>query len=161
MIESLVSAIVRPPRREYTDEELELASCGVIKDRDFRRQDFVISSSKGDNLEGSIWNPSKLSDCCILYLHPNSGNRMDAIRSRALAFCLVLGCSVCDTRLTFISYESPSIRPINNLLNLILSIFQLRLRFFGLREIRRRLHQLRRQRKGRYRWAITLAVLVN
>jgi alpha/beta superfamily hydrolase len=71
------------------------ASAAAIKSKPFARRDISMPSALGHTLQVSLWNPVVQNDCCILYMHPNSGNRMDAIRSRALSFAMVLGCSAC------------------------------------------------------------------
>jgi hypothetical protein len=94
MLDALSHAIVRPPRRNYFKEDLIEASELATTNTSYKRIDVSIDSSKGHKLEISIWNPSIPNDCCLLYFHPNSGNRMDTIRSRALSVATSLGCSV-------------------------------------------------------------------
>ena len=56
---------------------------------------FLLTASPGSMLNMSVWNPASPNDTCILYLHPNSGNRIDAIRSKAVSLATGLGCSAC------------------------------------------------------------------
>ena len=62
-----------PPRVRYRGVE-------------YKRKDFSVQNSRGLAVVGSVWeliNP-RLGDSesCILYLHPNSGSRVDVVKTR-------------------------------------------------------------------------------
>ena len=90
MIEQLVNAIVRPPKREYTIQELDNISLSATENSSYSRTDFFVTNPRGHNLQASLWSDTnkshavKYQDCCLIYMHPNSGNRMDMIRSRGI-----------------------------------------------------------------------------
>ena len=100
MIDQLVTAIVRPPRREYTTSEFESASTFVLVNTSYERSDFNVTNPRGHMLQASLWSDkssqSLNSDCCLIYMHPNSGNRMDIIRSKALQFAMAIGLAGCS-----------------------------------------------------------------
>ena len=92
ILEQIGRAIVRPPRRDYSDNELNGASKKLQKN--YIRTDEELPNAEADLIKTSVWSPpvgENKSDVCIVYMHPNSGNRMDAIRSRALSLATALG----------------------------------------------------------------------
>ena len=92
ILEQIGRAIVRPPRRDYSDIELENASKKLQKN--YIRTDEELPNAEAYLIKSSVWSPppgENKSDVCIVYMHPNSGNRMDAIRSRALSLATALG----------------------------------------------------------------------
>ena len=110
--DSLVSAIVRPPRHEYSIAELGPAHfnfCGL----NLWRQDLQLVNQRGQKLECSHWRidsramPSSRTSRyrrastgiskveakpCIVFLHGNSSSRVAAVGN--LSFALSLGVSV-------------------------------------------------------------------
>ena len=92
VLEQIGRAIVRPPRREYSDVDLQEACKKVQKN--YVRTDVELPNAEAYLLKTSVWSPPEgenQSDVCIIYCHPNSGNRMDTIRSRALSLATALG----------------------------------------------------------------------
>jgi pimeloyl-ACP methyl ester carboxylesterase len=93
----LWKAVIRPPRDDYTDEELGPESF-TIKEKDFQRIDFSIKNKKGFNLSCSIWEPvdeQRISEKlpCIIYLHGNCSSRTEVFSELEyllpLYFCVV------------------------------------------------------------------------
>lgn len=98
MIDGIVTAIVRPPRAKYSTLDLgptRIRHRGI----EYKRDDFNLTNVRGLKLSGSVWslmNP-KLGnpECCILYLHPNSGSRVDVVRTRIMSIAANAKCTVC------------------------------------------------------------------
>jgi hypothetical protein len=75
----------------------------------YKKHEFSVQNSRGHNLPGFLFgasnpissshifsSPPKLnSDVCIVYMHPNSGNRLDLIRARALSVAIKLEIAAC------------------------------------------------------------------
>ena len=92
ILEQIGRAIVRPPRREYSDFELNEISKKLQKH--YVRTDVELPNAEAYLLKTSVWSPpadENESDVCIVYMHPNSGNRLDAMRSRSLTLATALG----------------------------------------------------------------------
>lgn len=97
-IDNITAAIVRPPRARYT--KLDLGPIRIrTKGTEYAREDFEVYNDRGIVIRGSLWaviNPDKkLSDCCIIYLHPNSGSRIDVVRTRVMSVAAQSKCNVC------------------------------------------------------------------
>jgi alpha/beta superfamily hydrolase len=82
----LVEAIIRPPRVEYTIEDMGSPNIR-LGNRTFRREDFELVNGRGLKLQCSLFapvvRPKKLP--CVIYCHGNAGCRLDAAEAlRAL-----------------------------------------------------------------------------
>lgn len=85
--ESLVCAVIRPPRSRYTPENdlgpvlLRLDS-GVVMER----SDFTLKNYQGHTLQCSKWIPAAggALRTAVVYLHGNSSCRVDATRTGVL-----------------------------------------------------------------------------
>ena len=87
--ESLVCAVVRPPRSRYSIEhDLGPLSLRLDSGVDVEREDFIIANYQGLALQGSIWTPSAAAEgtikTAVVYLHGNSSCRVDATRTGVL-----------------------------------------------------------------------------
>ena len=106
MLDGITTAICRPPRAQYSlsgkNRNLFLCSemfssvyCRILdlgpprvryRGVEYKRKDFSVKNSRGMAVMGSVWeliNPSLGdSESCILYLHPNSGSRVDVVKTR-------------------------------------------------------------------------------
>mmetsp|Transcript_6084 Transcript_6084/g.9185 ORF Transcript_6084/g.9185 Transcript_6084/m.9185 type:complete len:753 (-) Transcript_6084:323-2581(-) len=98
MIDGIVSAIVRPPRAKYTSLDLgptRIRHRGV----EYKREDFTVTNYRGLKLNGSVWmlmHPHRGDpESCILYLHPNSGSRVDVVRTRIMSIAANAKCTAC------------------------------------------------------------------
>ena len=99
LIEDMVTAIVRPPRAKYTATDLgpsRLRCRGV----EYKREDFDVTNHRGEKLKSSLWitthHSSAKPEFCIIYLHPNSGSRVDVVRTKIMAVAAQAQCSVCS-----------------------------------------------------------------
>jgi hypothetical protein len=90
--QSLVNAIIRPPRSEYTLDQLgpsHFTFCG----RRFIRKDFELFNDRGMKFVCSMWEP-KLEDRpavslpAVIYLHGNSSSRCEALSILSLVLSL-------------------------------------------------------------------------
>eukprot|EP00826_Nyctotherus_ovalis_P061701 TRINITY_DN8804_c0_g3_i1.p1 TRINITY_DN8804_c0_g3~~TRINITY_DN8804_c0_g3_i1.p1 ORF type:complete len:414 (+),score=89.36 TRINITY_DN8804_c0_g3_i1:61-1302(+) len=76
-------AIIRPPRDEYTDEELGPAKFMIGK-KTFQRTDFDLMNERKQKLKCSFFEPIESERPskelpCVIYLHGNSSSRIEAI----------------------------------------------------------------------------------
>jgi len=79
----LVDAIIRPPRAEYSMDELGPMNF-QLRGRHYERSDFQIRNAHGLNLECSWWQPipsERLRGTlpCVVYMHGNSSCRLEAL----------------------------------------------------------------------------------
>ena len=91
-----MNGIIRPPRAEYSMNELGPAQF-TYKGRRFQRRDFTLTNPRDQTLECSHWEPvqgnrpnEKLP--CVVYMHGNAGCRVAALEM--LAFALSSGMTV-------------------------------------------------------------------
>lgn len=94
--DSLVMAIIRPPRSAYELADLgpsKFAFCGKF----FKRTDFTIKNEKGQRMCCSVWEPFDIEKSggkvaslspCVIYMHGNSSNRREAISQLSLVLSL-------------------------------------------------------------------------
>lgn len=95
--DSLVLAIIRPPRSVYDIADLgpdKFNFCGRV----YCRRDFTLKNEKGQKLCCSIWEPFEIERKarelpCVIYMHGNSSNRREAISQ--LSLVLSLGVTLC------------------------------------------------------------------
>jgi len=92
----LVNAIIRPPRAEYSMDDLG-PSAFTIAGRAFERSDVQLTNPRGLVLECSHWQPARANRPaprmpCVIYLHGNSSCRVEA--TSILACCLSAGITV-------------------------------------------------------------------
>jgi hypothetical protein len=123
MLDGITGAICRPPRAQYSvtgeccsggastrDSPLRCYYCFVLstdlgpprvryRGVEYKRKDFCVRNSRGLAVKGSVWeliNPRLGdSDSCILYLHPNSGSRVDVVKTRIMSIAAAAKCTVC------------------------------------------------------------------
>jgi len=83
--EEVVQLVIRPPRRQYTTEQLGPVRT-LVGDTWVNRHDEVIMSQSGLRLQCSHWaaeDTHEWLDCsrrpCVVYLHGNSSSRMSAL----------------------------------------------------------------------------------
>lgn len=81
--ERLIEAVIRPPRRDYTIEQLGPTRF-TMGSRIFTRTDVRLPNDRGLQLVGSHWEPerprgSKRKYACVIYCHGNCGCRLDAL----------------------------------------------------------------------------------
>lgn len=80
--DQLVDCICRPPRDEYSLDELIGGARGkfTIDQRRFRREDLVLTNKHGQRLQCSHYKSRGPADKrpCVVYAHCNSGSRRDA-----------------------------------------------------------------------------------
>lgn len=79
----LVGAIIRPPRAEYTVEDLGPATFRLAG-RSFERIDLQVVNPRGMRLECSWWRPAERANLpdqlpCVVYMHGNSSCRLEAL----------------------------------------------------------------------------------
>ena len=81
MFAQLVNAIVRPPRAEYTIEELGPAEFEYGGHR-FVREDSQITNMRGLVLQCSMWHRASLPEPapCVVYTHGNASCRAEALQ---------------------------------------------------------------------------------
>jgi hypothetical protein len=114
MLDSLITAIVRPQRAEYSP--LELGPPRIrYGDLEYHRDDFTVRitpsaspdfssqvlNSRGLQIQGSYWSVmnSNLAntESCIVYLHPNSGARVDVMKNaRFMSVAAATRSNVCS-----------------------------------------------------------------
>lgn len=79
-MESFVNFVIRPPRADYSIDDLLNAEFS-IRDRKIQRKDLEIENAKGQVLQCSHYIPLGLSEDaqlpCVIYCHGNSGCRAD------------------------------------------------------------------------------------
>jgi len=78
--ESLVKAIIRPPRAQYTLSDLGPSRFSISR-REFQRKDFQIKNDRGLRLECSWWRPMSPPAStlpCVIITHGNSSCRLEA-----------------------------------------------------------------------------------
>lgn len=67
---------------------------------EYKRLDFSVRNSRGLAVKGSVWEliTPRLGDSesCILYLHPNSGSRVDVVKTRIMSVAATAKCTVCS-----------------------------------------------------------------
>jgi len=80
--DDLWKAVIRPPRDEYTDNELGPEKF-TIKGKNYKRTDITIINNRNLKLNCSYWEPydeereyDRLP--CVVYLHGNSSSRAEA-----------------------------------------------------------------------------------
>jgi pimeloyl-ACP methyl ester carboxylesterase len=88
---------IRPPREEYTVEYLGPKQFELTRGRLFERVDLEVINDRGMRLQCSHWSPAASQRPmerlpCVVYLHGNCGNRVDALD--ALPLLLTLHCTV-------------------------------------------------------------------
>ena len=103
--EQLVCTVVRPPRVNYTVEDLGMV-CKRINGCFVERKDFDVENARGEILKCSKWCPTKATHRHILYLHSNSSCRLAVVRSPLLQTAVSLestlvafdfaGCGISD-----------------------------------------------------------------
>jgi pimeloyl-ACP methyl ester carboxylesterase len=74
--------LVRPPRRQYGLENLDINS-----PKSYAREDFEVLNCRNEKLQASeyIWRGStKKIPVCVVYFHPNSSSRIEVCTSRIL-----------------------------------------------------------------------------
>ena len=79
--EELVNAIVRPPRAQYTLQELGPTSF-EYGNTAFVREDFKVTNPRGLQLECSFWHRRDLPEGghpCVVYMHGNASCRAEAV----------------------------------------------------------------------------------
>ncbi|CAM9905626.1 unnamed protein product, partial [Phaeothamnion confervicola] len=96
--DSLVMAIIRPPRCVYKVEDLGPTRASISGGLMILRRDFSVVNRRGLTLHGSQWRPAFVDNTsqlpCVVCLHGNSSARIDVVRTRSLALLSGLGCSV-------------------------------------------------------------------
>jgi len=88
--DSLVNAIIRPPREVYSMQELGPQK-GHVAGRAFERHDLELRNKQGLKLECSHFIPYRQEDKvlpCVVYLHGNSSSRCEAIGALGLLLAL-------------------------------------------------------------------------
>lgn len=94
--QSLVNAIIRPPRCEYDMTKLgpvQFDFCG----KTFQRKDFMLRNPRGLHFCCSLWEPLSTDRQsavlpCVIYMHGNSSSRMEALS--ALSLVLSIGATL-------------------------------------------------------------------
>ena len=90
--QSLVNAIIRPPRCDYETSQLGpsiFQFCG----KTFRRTDFELTNPRNLKFVCSMWEPipedrpNKVLPC-VIYMHGNSSSRLEALSSLSLVLSL-------------------------------------------------------------------------
>lgn len=84
-----MNAIIRPPRAEYTEEDLGPAEF-KINTKLFRRTDLQLTNPRGMVLQCSHWEPVERAAAelpCVIYLHGNSSCRVEATSVLTVALC--------------------------------------------------------------------------
>lgn len=83
--DSVVNAIIRPPRAKYTDRDLGPTEF-EFRGRVFTRTDLTVKNARGLTIRCSHWQPR--SDCrpgavlpCVIYLHGNSSCRLGCLEN--------------------------------------------------------------------------------
>ena len=84
--ETLWKAIIRPPRDEYSEDELGLPQFSIDKRR-FIRKDFELLNFQGYLLKVSMIEPhpkERPQDImpCVIYLHANASSRIEGLHIR-------------------------------------------------------------------------------
>lgn len=96
-LDSFLNLLIRPDRDVYDPDVLGPTSFSLPRaDGTFERNDFELESSKGNLLQCSLWSTqgASVATCpCVVYLHSNTGSRVDAIP--LLPFLLPLNITVC------------------------------------------------------------------
>jgi len=99
--ESLVCAVVRPPRSRYDPaQDLGPVSLRLDSGAEMERRDFVLPNHQGFALQCSIWLPSGGGEVkegvrtAVVYLHGNSSCRVDATRTGVLETVGPLGAAL-------------------------------------------------------------------
>jgi hypothetical protein len=91
--EELVKAIIRPPRAEYTLDELGPSTFeyGGVQ---FIREDNHLANPRGIRLACSLWRRRDMVDAlpCVIYMHGNASCRAEALQ--VLAGVLATGASL-------------------------------------------------------------------
>jgi hypothetical protein len=84
--ESLVCAVIRPPRSRYTQSDLGPKVVKLDSGVEMERSDFVLPNHQQMNLQCSMWTPRNQESvsCVVVYLHGNSSCRVDATRTGVL-----------------------------------------------------------------------------
>ncbi|EQC34841.1 hypothetical protein SDRG_07645 [Saprolegnia diclina VS20] len=75
---SIVNAIVRPPRHDYKDADLGPTTF-VIDTIAVERRDFTVCNETGATLVCSLWAPIDGATHCVLYVHGMSGSRVEGL----------------------------------------------------------------------------------
>lgn len=80
--DGLCDFFIRPPRNEYDIEDLGPKDF-VIRGKRVLREDFQLTNPRNMTLQCSFYkpqgNPENAKLPCVIYIHGNSGSRMDAI----------------------------------------------------------------------------------
>ena len=101
LYDSLVFAIIRPPRSVYDERRLGPTSFAVDGAGRFHRRDVRLRNVRGEELRCSHWVPEAYGDDgvkrpCVIFMHANSAARVQALHYVSLV--LSLGC-------TFFSFD--------------------------------------------------------
>ncbi|KAH8049991.1 palmitoyl-(protein) hydrolase [Aureococcus anophagefferens] len=101
LYDSLVFAIIRPPRSVYDERRLGPTSFAVDGAGRFHRRDVRLRNVRGEELRCSHWVPEAYGDGgakrpCVIFMHANSAARVQALHYVSLV--LSLGC-------TFFSFD--------------------------------------------------------
>eukprot|EP00614_Pseudopedinella_elastica_P002221 CAMPEP_0172587384 /NCGR_PEP_ID=MMETSP1068-20121228/6447_1 /TAXON_ID=35684 /ORGANISM="Pseudopedinella elastica, Strain CCMP716" /LENGTH=476 /DNA_ID=CAMNT_0013382391 /DNA_START=246 /DNA_END=1672 /DNA_ORIENTATION=+ len=106
--ESLVCAVIRPPRSRYSMEDLGPVRLRLDSGVEMKRTDFELANYQGLQLKCSMWSPLASSSSgssgrgessglrprsAVVYLHGNSSCRVDATRTGVLETVGPLGCT--------------------------------------------------------------------
>jgi len=89
--EAIVGLVIRPPRAEYSMQQLgptEFSFLGEV----YSRQDFAVTNNRGMRLECSQWAGRGAPGPTLVYLHGNASCRLEALG--VLSLCLSLGISL-------------------------------------------------------------------
>jgi len=93
--ERLVASVIRPPRAEYSVDDLgprlSLRAGGSVA---MERFDFEVRNARGEALAASLWRPNVSSPDLVAYLHSNSSCRLAAVRSPVLEVAAAAGCAL-------------------------------------------------------------------
>lgn len=87
--QELVNAIIRPPRAEYSEEDLGPVEFKIAT-KLFRRSDLQLTNPRGMVLQCSHWEPVDRAAAglpCLIYLHGNSSCRVEATSVLTVALC--------------------------------------------------------------------------
>ncbi|CCW67946.1 unnamed protein product [Phytomonas sp. Hart1] len=92
LVDSLSNLIIRPPRDEYTDNDLkqEILKFNDNPDNIFFRHDIELQNMRGLTIQCSWYKPVMLDEHgspkakrrpCVIYCHGNRGNRLNALEA--------------------------------------------------------------------------------
>lgn len=94
--ESLVCAVIRPPRSRYTQSDLGPKVVKLDSGVQMERADFKVSNNQKMTLQCSMWMPRTKEEVLgvVIYLHGNSSCRVDATRTGVLETVGPLGAAL-------------------------------------------------------------------